>query len=81
MLTRFGPGSGGTHLLPGSHQLPDNPAAGRMRGFPPSTYEDLIEGEVQPAGLRARHSTSRSEKGDRLAQKMPVGPELAHALL
>ena len=50
MMTPFSAETGGTHLLPGSHCLSNNPAGRGMPEFPGSTYEQPISGEVQLRG-------------------------------
>lgn len=50
MLSDFSADRGGTHVLPGSHMLDDNPASGRLPGVESDTYEQALPGELQLRG-------------------------------
>lgn len=50
MFSDFSERQGGTFVMPGSHTLSDNPAAGHLAGLGPDQYEQSLTGELQLVG-------------------------------
>ena len=76
MFTDFDERRGGTYVLPGSHVLEDNPAAGRMAGFPPETYEQPIAGELQLRGAAGSVFVSDSRLWHAIAPNVTQDPRV-----